>query len=48
MRRFYAHPRQFHQDKVTLEPEETFHLARVLRLSVGARVATLEEELKKR
>ena len=38
MRRFYAHPRQFHQDKVTLEPEETFHLARVLRLSVGARV----------
>ncbi|MBM4301454.1 MAG: 16S rRNA (uracil(1498)-N(3))-methyltransferase [Deltaproteobacteria bacterium] len=38
MRRFYAHPRQFHQDQVTLEPEETFHLARVLRLSVGARV----------
>jgi 16S rRNA (uracil1498-N3)-methyltransferase len=38
MRRFYAHPHQFHQDLVTLDPEETFHLARVLRLSVGARV----------
>jgi len=38
MRRFYAHPEQFHQDLVTLEPEETFHLARVLRLEVGARV----------
>ncbi|OGR27782.1 MAG: hypothetical protein A2139_02845 [Desulfobacca sp. RBG_16_60_12] len=37
MRRFYAHPRQFRQDLVTLDPEETFHLARVLRLSVGAR-----------
>jgi 16S rRNA (uracil1498-N3)-methyltransferase len=38
MRRFYAHPHQFHQDGVTLGPEETFHLARVLRLKVGARV----------
>jgi 16S rRNA (uracil1498-N3)-methyltransferase len=38
MRRFYAHPRQFHQDVVTLDPGETLHLARVLRLSVGARV----------
>jgi 16S rRNA (uracil1498-N3)-methyltransferase len=38
MRRFYAHPRQFNQDLVTLDPEETFHLARVLRLGVGARV----------
>ena len=38
MRRFYAHPRQFNQDLVTLDPEETLHLARVLRLSVGARV----------
>jgi 16S rRNA (uracil1498-N3)-methyltransferase len=38
MRRFYAHPHHFHQDVVTLDPEETFHLARVLRLSVGARV----------
>jgi 16S rRNA (uracil1498-N3)-methyltransferase len=38
MRRFYAHPRQFHQKVVTLDPEETFHLARVLRLGVGDRV----------
>ncbi len=38
MRRFYANPRQFNQDLVTLDPEETLHLARVLRLSVGARV----------
>ena len=38
MRRFYAHPRQFDQDLVTLDPEETLHLARVLRLGVGARV----------
>jgi 16S rRNA (uracil1498-N3)-methyltransferase len=38
MRRFYAHPDQFHQNLVTLDPEETFHLARVLRLGVGARV----------
>lgn len=38
MRRFYAHPRQFHQGTVTLNREETLHLARVLRLGVGARV----------
>lgn len=38
MRRFYAHPRQFLQDTVTLNREETLHLARVLRLGVGARV----------
>jgi 16S rRNA (uracil1498-N3)-methyltransferase len=38
MRRFYAHPRQFHQKVVTLDSEETFHLARVLRLAVGDRV----------
>jgi 16S rRNA (uracil1498-N3)-methyltransferase len=38
MRRFYAHPHQFHQDTVTLDSEETIHLARVLRLGVGARV----------
>jgi 16S rRNA (uracil1498-N3)-methyltransferase len=38
MRRFYAHPRQFSQDVVTLDPEETLHLARVLRLGVGAKV----------
>jgi 16S rRNA (uracil1498-N3)-methyltransferase len=44
MRRFYAHPRQFHQDLVTLDPEETFHLARVLRLSVGAGVEVCDGE----
>jgi 16S rRNA (uracil1498-N3)-methyltransferase len=38
MRRFYAHPRQFSQGVVTLDPEETLHLARVLRLGVGAKV----------
>jgi 16S rRNA (uracil1498-N3)-methyltransferase len=38
MRRFYAHQHQFHLNLVTLDPEETFHLARVLRLEVGARV----------
>jgi 16S rRNA (uracil1498-N3)-methyltransferase len=44
MRRFYAHPRQFSQDLVTLDPEETLHLARVLRLSVGARVEVCDGE----
>ena len=44
MRRFYAHPRQFSQDLVTLDPEETFHLARVLRLLVGARVEVCDGE----
>lgn len=38
MRRFYAHPRQFRQGNVILDREETTHLARVLRLGVGARV----------
>jgi 16S rRNA (uracil1498-N3)-methyltransferase len=38
MRRFYAHPRQFSQDLVTLDPDETLHLTRVLRLGVGAQV----------
>jgi 16S rRNA (uracil1498-N3)-methyltransferase len=44
MRRFYAHPRQFSQDVVTLDPEETLHLARVLRLGVGARVEVCDGE----
>ena len=44
MRRFYAPPRQFDQDLVTLDPEETLHLARVLRLSVGARVEVCDGE----
>jgi 16S rRNA (uracil1498-N3)-methyltransferase len=44
MRRFYAHPGQFHQNMVTLDPEETFHLARVLRLEVGALVTVCDGE----
>ena len=44
MRRFYAHPRQFSQDVVTLDPEETLHLARVLRLGVGAKVQVCDGE----
>jgi 16S rRNA (uracil1498-N3)-methyltransferase len=44
MRRFYAHPRQFSQDVVTLDPEETLHLARVLRLGVGAQVQVCDGE----
>jgi len=40
MRRFYAHPRQFGQDVVTLDPEETLHLARVLRRAKGLGAAT--------
>lgn len=38
MRRFYAPPESFQNDTVLLDPEETRHLARVLRLGVGARV----------
>jgi len=38
MRRFYAPPEHFKNNLVTLDPEETLHLARVLRLSVGAKV----------
>ncbi len=38
MRRFYAPPEHFQDDIVRLDPEETRHLARVLRLGVGARV----------
>ena len=38
MRRFYASPEQFQGDTVVLDPEETRHLVRVLRLGVGARV----------
>ena len=38
MRRFYAPPEHFRDDTVRLDPEETRHLARVLRLGVGARV----------
>jgi 16S rRNA (uracil1498-N3)-methyltransferase len=38
MRRFYAPPEHFQGNGVILDPEETLHLARVLRLSVGAKV----------
>jgi 16S rRNA (uracil1498-N3)-methyltransferase len=38
MRRFYAPSEQFHGDTVLLDPEETRHLVRVLRLEPGARV----------
>ena len=38
MRRFYAPPERFQGREITLDPDETFHLARVLRLPVGARV----------
>jgi len=38
MRRFYAPPESFQDDTVILDPEETRHLARVLRLGVGDRV----------
>ncbi|MFZ5448496.1 MAG: RsmE family RNA methyltransferase [Thermodesulfobacteriota bacterium] len=44
MRRFYAHPRQFDQNTVILDQEETLHLARVLRLGVGARVEVCDGE----
>jgi 16S rRNA (uracil1498-N3)-methyltransferase len=38
MRRFYAPPVCFQDDTVILDPEETRHLARVLRLGAGDRV----------
>lgn len=38
MRRFYSPPERFQNDTVRLDPEETRHLARVLRLGVGERV----------
>ncbi len=38
MRRFYAPPERFQDDTVWLDPEETRHLARVLRLGVGEKV----------
>ncbi len=44
MRRFFAQPQQFHQDTVTLDPEETLHLTRVLRLGLGARVEVCDGE----
>jgi 16S rRNA (uracil1498-N3)-methyltransferase len=38
MRRFYAPPERFQGDTIRLSPEETQHLARVLRLGPGDRV----------
>jgi 16S rRNA (uracil1498-N3)-methyltransferase len=38
MRRFYAPPKNFQNDRVRLDPEETRHLSRVLRLGVGETV----------
>ena len=38
MRRFYADSENFQDDLVVLDPEETGHLARVLRLGVGEKV----------
>jgi 16S rRNA (uracil1498-N3)-methyltransferase len=39
LRRFYVAPERIDGDLAVLGPEETHHLARVLRLRVGARVA---------
>jgi len=38
MRRFYAPPERFREDRVALDPGETRHLALVLRLAMGAAV----------
>jgi 16S rRNA (uracil1498-N3)-methyltransferase len=38
LRRFYVSPDQVQGEEVWLDPEETRHLSRVLRLGVGARV----------
>ena len=41
-RRFYAPPAAFTAGKVLLDPEETHHLVRVLRLGQGARVQVFD------
>jgi 16S rRNA (uracil1498-N3)-methyltransferase len=38
LRRFFAPPERWGQEQVVLDPEETHHLGRVLRLAPGARV----------
>jgi 16S rRNA (uracil1498-N3)-methyltransferase len=38
LRRFFAPPERWAEDRVVLDREETHHLSRVLRLTVGARV----------
>ncbi len=42
LRRFFAPPEQWARDRVVLDREETHHLSRVLRLTVGARVAVCD------
>jgi 16S rRNA (uracil1498-N3)-methyltransferase len=42
LRRFYAPPEAFQGDTITLDAEESRHLARVLRLAAGARVAVCD------
>lgn len=41
-RRFFAPPESFKEDTVLLDPEETHHLVRVLRLGEGARVQVFD------
>jgi len=42
LRRFFAPPEQWAEDRVVLDREETHHLSRVLRLAAGARVAVCD------
>ena len=42
--RFYAPPLKIHHSRVTLEPDESHHLTRVLRLAEGARVYLFDGE----
>ncbi len=42
VRRFYAAPQNFHQNKITLDPEETKHLRDVLRLAAGAQICVFD------
>ena len=44
MRRFFAPPARFQGNVVTLDRQESSHLARVLRLGVGARVEVCDGE----
>ena len=42
LRRFFAAPARFKNDQVTLDPEESHHLAQVLRLKPGAQVVVVD------
>lgn len=42
--RFYAPPSHFSDSRIRLDPEESHHLARVLRLTAGARVFVFDGE----